>query len=295
MLANDRNPEVDAAPSASPLSRVRVSVVIPTLNEAKNLPHVLTRLPPAVFEVIVVDGGSTDGTVDVARRLRDDVRVLHQPGRGKGNALLHAFAACRGDVVVAIDADGSTDPAEIPVFVGALLAGADFAKGSRFATGAGSSDITRMRWYGNRLLQRMVNAFYGTRYTDLCYGYNAFWARHTGAFASRGAATSTNGTSTRRMPLGDGFEIETLINVRIAKAGLRVVEVPSYEGERIHGTSRLNAARDGLRALRVIAFEWRRSGEVVGLTGAVASAAPAVDQCLEHAAWDCFCPVGATA
>ncbi|MBV8950952.1 MAG: glycosyltransferase family 2 protein, partial [Actinobacteria bacterium] len=270
-----------------------VSVVVPTINEAKNLPHVFERIPPGVFEIIVVDGGSVDGTIDVARGLRNDIRVLRQPGRGKGNALLHAFAACRGDVVVAIDADGSTDPAEIPAFVATLLAGADFAKGSRFASGAGSSDITPMRRHGNRVLQRMVNALYGTRYTDLCYGYNAFWARHLTTFAPARERTEN---CRRHMRLGDGFEIETLINVRIAKVGLRVVEVPSYEGERIHGSSRLNAARDGLRALRVITVEWRRPNRWVDADADTElHVRRDADHCAEHAAWGCCCAATASA
>lgn len=287
MLANRHDLSlVNGSARASSLAGVSVSVVIPTLNEARNLPHVFERIPTGVCEVIVVDGGSTDGTPAVAHRLRDDVRVLVQPGRGKGNALLHGFRACRGDIVVAIDADGSTDPAEIPAFVAALVAGADFAKGSRFTPGAGSSDITPVRWRGNRLLVRIVNALFGTRYTDLCYGYNAFWRRHLEAFAS----DPPRGTRSPRMALGDGFEIETLINVRIAKLGLRVVEVPSYEGERIHGTSRLNAARDGWRAFRVIALEWRRSPRTA-TPPAPADATLSLESCVEHGAWSCCCPV----
>jgi glycosyltransferase involved in cell wall biosynthesis len=211
----------------------RVSVVIPTLNEEKNLPHVFARLPEGLHEVIVVDGHSTDATVTVARRLRPDVRVITQPGRGKGNALAAGFAACTGDIVVTMDADGSTDPAEIPRFVAALCHGADFVKGSRFAQGGGSSDITRVRRLGNRALNALVNALYHTSYTDLCYGFNAFWARCLPYM---------------RVDC-DGFEVETLVNVRIAKAGLIIHEVPSHERNRIHGQSHLNAMRDGTRVL----------------------------------------------
>src|SRR5215212_481186 len=217
----------------------RVSVVIPTLNEEKNLPHVFTRLPEGLHEVIVVDGHSTDATVAVARRLRPGVRVITQPGRGKGNALAAGFAACTGDIVVTMDADGSTDPAEIPRFVAALCHGADFVKGSRFAQGGGSSDITRLRRLGNRALNALVNALYHTSYTDLCYGYNAFWARCLPYM---------------RVDC-DGFEVETLVNVRIAKAGLIIHEVPSHERNRIHGNSHLNAMRDGTRVLVTIALE----------------------------------------
>lgn len=216
-----------------------VSVVVPAMNEADNLPHVFGRLPPDVHEVILVDGRSSDDTVAVARSLRPDVRIVHQTGAGKGNALSEGFRVCTGDIIVMIDADGSTDPAEIPRFVAALLHGADFAKGSRFLTGGGSGDITRLRRYGNRLLNGWVNVLFGTRYTDLCYGYNAFWRARL-----------------REIDVDcDGFEVETLINVRIAKAGLRVVEVASYEHPRLHGVSNLNIVRDGSRVLKTIVVE----------------------------------------
>lgn len=226
----------DVAPSAVATC---VSVVIPTLNEADNLPYVLGRLPGGLHEVIVVDGNSTDDTVGVVRRLRPDAHVLLQAGRGKGDALATAFAACTGDIVVTLDADGSTDPAEIPRFVAALCNGADFVKGSRFAQGGGSDDITRLRRLGNRMLNRLVNNFYGTHYTDLCYGYNAFWRRCLPYM---------------RVDC-NGFEVETLINVRIAKAGLVVHEVPSFEKSRMYGGSNLHALRDGSRVLRTILRE----------------------------------------
>jgi glycosyltransferase involved in cell wall biosynthesis len=237
-----------------------VSVVIPTLNEARNLPHVFGLLPEDVFEVVLVDGNSTDDTVDVARRLRPDVRIVSQTRRGKGNALACGFAVCRGDIIVMIDADGSTDPREIPAFVAALRAGADFAKGSRFVRGGGSTDITRIRRAGNHALNVFANTLNGTGYTDLCYGYNAFWRRCLPTLALepgvRTRGNSTRGNSTRaEMRWGDGFEIETIINVRVARAGLKVAEVPSFERDRLHGESNLNAVKDGLRVLRTIARE----------------------------------------
>jgi glycosyltransferase involved in cell wall biosynthesis len=213
---------------------------MPALNEVENLPHVLSRLPDALHQVILVDGGSTDGTPDLARRLLPSVEIVQQSRRGKGNALTCGFTHCSGDIVVTIDADGSNDPAEIPRFVAALQAGALFAKGSRFLPGGGSSDLTMRRRFGNRALGLLVNLLFGTSYTDLCYGYNAAW-RHC-------------------LPqLGldcDGFEVETLMNIRLAKTGLPVAEVPSFEAERLAGESKLNAARDGWRVLRTIVSEW---------------------------------------
>src|ERR671939_1595081 len=126
----------------------RVSVVVPTRNEARNLEVVLPAIAavrPAVHEIIVVDGNSVDGTVETARRVLPWVRVITQTRKGKGNAMACGFAAATGDVIVMFDADGSADPSEIPRFVAALAAGADFAKGSRFAPGGGSDDITLLR------------------------------------------------------------------------------------------------------------------------------------------------------
>ncbi|MDA0633645.1 glycosyltransferase family 2 protein [Nonomuraea sp. MCN248] len=220
-------------------SPVTVSVIVPALNEADNLPHVFATLPAWIDEVILVDGDSEDDTVAVARRLRPDLRVVTQTRRGKGNALIEGAAAAKGDIIVMMDADGSTDGREIHSFVIALTGGADFAKGSRYAPGGGSDDLSPLRSLGNRALTTLTNLLYGTRYTDLCYGYNAFWARHLDALALD----------------CDGFEIETLMNIRAARAGLTVREVPSHERCRIHGESNLHALRDGWRVLKTILRE----------------------------------------
>lgn len=233
-----------------------VSVVIPAKNEAKNLPHVLSGLPHGLHELILVDGNSTDGTVDVAREHRPDVIVIGQTRKGKGNALACGFARATGDFIVMLDADGSTDPAEIPRFVDALRQGADFAKGSRFMPGAGSSDISRLRQAGNFWLNKVVNLLYGTRYTDLCYGYNAFRRDCLDVIGLDVGVPADEDPS--MMLWGDGFEVETLINVRIAKARLRVFEVPSFERNRVFGASNLNAMTDGLRVLRTIHIERKR-------------------------------------
>jgi glycosyltransferase involved in cell wall biosynthesis len=214
---------------------------MPTLSEADNLPYVIPKLPDWIHELIVVDGYSDDDTVEVARSLWPEVRLVYQTAPGKGNALVSGLAACRGDVAVLIDSDGSTDPTEISRFVDAIEAGADFAKGSRFLPGASSDDITWLRETGNLALTGLVNLLFGTRYTDLCYGYNALRLE-----------------CADRLSLDvDGFEVETLMNIRAARAGLKVVEVPSSEGRRLHGRSNLRTFRDGWRVLKTIIREWR--------------------------------------
>jgi glycosyltransferase involved in cell wall biosynthesis len=237
----ERQPLV-AVPAAARSGQVTVSLIIPTLNEAQNLAHVLPALPDMVDELVIVDGGSTDGTLEVIRQLRPDAKIIEEPRRGKGIALQAGFAAAAGDILVIMDADGSMDPLDIPTFVAALNAGADVAKGSRFVQGGGSSDLTPVRTLGNYMLTKAVRMTFGGRYSDLCYGYMAFW-RHVLPTFDGGAV---------------GFEVETFLNVRTLAAGLRVVEIASFESPRIHGQSHLRTFSDGFRVLRTIARERRR-------------------------------------
>jgi glycosyltransferase involved in cell wall biosynthesis len=225
-----------------PKQRPTVSVIIPTMNEAPNLPHVLPRLPDLVTEVIVVDAHSKDDTIAVARELRPDAQILTQVGRGKGVALRQGFEAATGEIIVSIDADGSTMPEEIVSFVDALMSGADYVKGSRYMHGGGSADLTLLRKAGNRGLTMMVRVVHGAHFSDLCYGFNAFW---------RDILPVLSLEST-------GFEIETEMNLRAHITGLRVVEVPSVEAARIYGESNLRTFPDGWRVFKQILRERRR-------------------------------------
>lgn len=235
-------------PEVAQSTGLRISVVIPAHNEAKNLPYVLPLIPRWVHEVIMVDGHSTDDTIEVAQRLMPGIKIIQQAGKGKGNALQCGLAASTGDIIVTMDADGSSDPREVPRFIETLLAGAYFAKGSRFIGDGGSSDLTPLRRLGNRMLSSIVNHLFRVRFTDLCYGYNAFWKGCLDFFEID----------------CDGFEVETLISLRAYKANLEIMEVPSYEHPRIHGISNLYPLRDGWRVLKVIMKEWANGHSVIG-------------------------------
>ena len=225
---------VDAQGSAS-----LVSVLICTLNEEPNLARILPRILSSVHEVILVDGHSTDGTVQVAKQLRPDIRIIYQPGEGKGDALRYGIQQATGDIVVTLDADGSTDPADIPRFVEPLLRGYDFAKGSRFRRGLPRKK-PKHRILGNWIIVMTFNLLYRTFFTDLCSGYNAFWK-----------------SSIERVNLdsADGLEDEPLINCRAKKAGLRMVEVGHFDLGRIHGDTKAPSWRQGFRAVRTVVRE----------------------------------------
>jgi hypothetical protein len=240
------------APRIELPSSPSVSVIIPAMNEARNLPWLAERMPQGVAEIILVDGRSVDDTIEVARSLWPDIRILSQTRSGKGNALACGYHAAIGDIIVTIDADGSMDPGEIPYFVAALEAGADFAQGSRFAPGGGSADLTRFRKVGVRALDRLTRLIHKTSHTDLVYGYRAFWRRVLPLLDLDGGQIDDDSSEKR---WGDGFEVETLINIRVHLAGLAVAEVPSFEGARLHGLSNLHAVSDGCRVLRIIARE----------------------------------------
>jgi len=242
----DLSPNSD--PQAASETGRRVSVVIPAKNEAGNIAWVLEQLPRLVDEVVLVDGHSTDGTVDVARRIRPDIVVVTDGRPGKGAALRAGVEAATGQHVVMLDADGSMDPRELERFLEPLRDGHDLVKGSRFLPGAGTADMTILRDLGNRVLLALANILYRTSHTDLCYGYAAF---KRDAF--------------QRLELtADGFEIEAQLFLRARTRGLHVKEVPSFEAPRREGNSNLNTFRDGWRVLKTILGErlprsWRRS------------------------------------
>jgi glycosyltransferase involved in cell wall biosynthesis len=215
----------------------RISVIICTLNEEMNLPHVLPKIPQWVDEILLVDGHSTDNTISVANKLCPQIKVLSQPGKGKGDALKYGSQIATGDVIVDIDADGSTHPEEIPNFIEPLLNGYDFVKGSRFLD-TSPSIMTWHRRFGNWVLRTEINLLFGTHYTDVCSGYNACWKK-----------------AWDKIRFPDEFGYEPLIIIRAEKAGLRIMEIPSRDEGRVNGKSKLPSWRQGWGACTAILKE----------------------------------------
>jgi glycosyltransferase involved in cell wall biosynthesis len=225
----------------------KVSLIIPAKNEALNLPWVLERIPEMVSEVILVDGNSTDDTVEVVKTLRPDAIILQQLANGKGSALVTGLLAATGDIIVMIDADGSMDPIEIHGLVGSLLSGADVVKSSRYVAGGGSDDISHLRNFGNQGLRIVSKILFGHDWSELAYGYAAFWKDVIPSLHLEPIVNEGNPESKKEY--GRGFEIETLLFTRAHKIGLKVSEVFSFEYPRIHGVSNLSTFKDGWRVL----------------------------------------------
>ncbi|HEY7486979.1 MAG TPA: glycosyltransferase family 2 protein [Streptosporangiaceae bacterium] len=251
---NSYEPLVRTANVARPGDGLRptVTAVIPTLNEAENLRWLLPRLTE-VDEVVIVDGQSTDGTADVARLLRPDAIIISEPPSGKGTAMRTGMAVASCDVIIMLDADGSMDPVEFDSFLALIVRGFDFVKGSRYACGGGSDDLTGLRSVGNKWLTKTANVLYRTKWSDLCYGFVAM---------RRSAVHQLELEST-------GFEIETEMCVNAVRAGLRMAEVASHESDRRFGVSNLNTFRDGWRVLKTMVrlrFRGAIQHEVVTVT-----------------------------
>jgi len=212
------------------------------LNEEENLCATLADLEKFLkdygceYEIIVVDGHSQDRTVEVAKEF--GARIIYDEG-GKGSALRKGMGSAKYEMIVAMDADQSNEPKEIELMLEALRHGFDICMGSRFMQGGGTGDMPVYRRLGNKFFVFLVNLFWGTSYSDLCYGYRAL---------TRKALEKLNLTA-------KGFVIETEISIEAARKGLRILEIPSFEKVRRYGKGKLTTFGDGWRIFRKILKE----------------------------------------
>jgi glycosyltransferase involved in cell wall biosynthesis len=221
-----------------PAQAAGVAVVIPTFNEAESIASVVAELPrAAVDRVIVADGGSADGTQDVARRAGAQVISV---GRGYGMACLKgAQAAETADIVVFMDGDGADDPAAIAALVAPIRDGAyDFVIGSRARGKREPGSMAPHQIVAGLVAGRLTKLLYGVRYTDMC----AFRAIRRDTLLALGM---------RELTYGWNLEMQ----MRVARAGLRVLEVPVSYRRRLGGQSKVAGSwRGSIKAgLRIIA------------------------------------------
>jgi glycosyltransferase involved in cell wall biosynthesis len=221
----------------------RVSVVIPAFNEAASISGVLAAIPREIEDVIVVDGVSTDETARIARAADERVRIVARTRSGKGNALACGFAAAREEYVVALDADGSADPRDIPAMLAPLAAGdAEFVKGHRLLDDYAGPLLRRV---GASALTTVFNRHFDTAFPDVCCGFIAFRSDRQGAF---GLDPHARGGS---KPM-DGFEIDTALLGLSLVNGLAVRQQPVRYYPRVAGRTKTRPARDGQRVVSTI-------------------------------------------
>lgn len=211
---------------------MKVSLIIPTLNEAAVLPKTLALVPKKLFEeMIVVDGHSKDATLTVARKL--GCRTFLQPRFGYGDAVSYGVKQAKGSAVIFMDADGSQDPKALPRFIAKLKEGHDLILGSRYLPGSGSEDDTLIRYLGNKIFTFLANSIHHLNLSDSLYLYAAFPKK----------------SFKRIRPTSDNMEFCMEFIIRARKAGLDIVEIPVKEKKRLAGNSKVNAFYHGFRIL----------------------------------------------
>ncbi len=227
-------------------NRVRVSVIIPTYNEAQAIGRVLADLPhDLVAEVIVVDSDSSDGTSDIAAKL--GARVLKEPRRGYGRACLTGLANVnRAEVVVFLDGDYSDRPSELPILLAPIIDGdADITIGSRLAASGKSGALPWHQSFGNRLAAALIRRWFGVKITDL----GPFRAARADVLRALALEEATY-----------GWAVEIIL--KGAVAGFRIVEVPvSYHSRigksKISGTIKGTVAAAWFILSRIVRYYFR--------------------------------------
>jgi len=207
---------------------VRVSVIIPTHNEARSIGRVLADLPAdIVTEVLVVDSNSTDGTPEIGVKM--GARVLHEPRRGYGRACLTGIAhASAPDVVVFLDGDYSDRPSELPLLLAPIIDGhADITLGSRLGKQSVRGAMPWHAAFGNRLAAFLIRLLYGLRISDL------------------GPFRAARADVLRQLELEEttyGWAVEIILKGVLG--GFRIIEVPVSYYSRI-GKSKISGTLKG--------------------------------------------------
>jgi glycosyltransferase involved in cell wall biosynthesis len=217
---------------------MKTTLAILALNEIEGIQVVVPKIQRDwVDEIIVVDGGSTDGTIEWCEA--NGFRVLRQKRRGYGAGMREVIEIARGDVVIEFMADGNCDPAAIPKLVAKMREGYDLVIGSRYVDGARSEDDTRMTRFGNWCFTRIINVLFGGKFTDAMMGYRAY---RIDKFKTMNVDE-------------DGLTFPTQGSIQFTKYGYKVGEVGASEPKRIGGVRKAHNIYTGLALVKMIARE----------------------------------------
>jgi len=219
---------------------MKTTLVALTLNEIDGVRAVMPQIPAGLFDqILILDGGSTDGTIEWARE--QGYMVYVQQRKGIRFAYLEALPLIEGDVIVSISPDGNCDPAVLPALLDKMREGYDLVIGSRYMAGVKSDDDDIVTAFGNWLFTRTVNVLYGARYSDVMVIYRAFTKALIYDLGLDREASYTLPEKLFRTVIS----WEPLMSVRAAKRRKRIGEVPAGEPKRIGGQRKLQVLRWG--------------------------------------------------
>lgn len=233
---------------------MKITLFIPTLNEHEGMKVIMPRIKKEwVDEIIIADGGSTDGTLEYAKE--HGYKTFVQSKKGIRHAYIEGFPLITGDIVVTFSPDGNSIPELIPKLVEKIKAGYDMVIASRYAEGAKSADDDIVTGFGNWLFTKSINIFHGGNYTDAMVIYRAY---RTSLFKELDLHKEESYSPEKLLCTTIGCE--PLLSIRAAKQKLKVADIPGDEPERIGGERKLQIIRWGgayyLQILREIYF-WK--------------------------------------
>ena len=226
-------------PTAPCVERPRITLFVPVLNEIEGMRAILPRISPDwCDQILVVDGGSRDGSLEYAREQGFDTYL--QRRKGIRFAYIEAWPLIRGDIVITFSPDGNCPPEAIPRLAEAMTSGCDMVIASRYLGDARSEDDDLLTAFGNRLFTGLINLLHGGRYTD---AMGIFRAYRTALFSQLDLDKEESYAPERLLATIIG--IEPLLSIRCAKKGLRLSEIPVPEPARIGGERKLQMFRWG--------------------------------------------------